>query len=280
MSIIKKVLYEELRPKEFIEIINNCPIAYLPFGTLEWHGLHLPLGADAIQAQGFFIKLAKKIGGIVLPAIFLGPDCKTTVNKKDYFGMDIHSFNENCPQQLEGSSYWIENDIFCTLLDVILFNLKRAGFKVVVAHGHGPSNLLFINNTKKFEEKYGLKLFTLWREKDLIDDGEYKTFKWKDGKNDGFGIQIDHAAFNETALVMALRPDLVDMSEITGEAVPVAVYGEDPRIRADKLIGKKIINENLNRIAKVLSLELSKIKKEKRSISYENINDLTVKPGT
>jgi len=31
-----KVLYEELHPDEFIERINECPIAYLPLGTLEW----------------------------------------------------------------------------------------------------------------------------------------------------------------------------------------------------------------------------------------------------
>ncbi|MCI6432882.1 MAG: hypothetical protein SPF19_13270 [Oliverpabstia sp.] len=33
-----KVLYEELCPKEFEERITVCPIAYLPLGTLEWHG--------------------------------------------------------------------------------------------------------------------------------------------------------------------------------------------------------------------------------------------------
>ena len=63
----KKVLYEELRPEEFIERINNFPVAYLPLGTLEWHGMHLPLGADGLQSKGVFKRLADEIGGIVLP---------------------------------------------------------------------------------------------------------------------------------------------------------------------------------------------------------------------
>ncbi len=47
----EKVLYEELCPAEFQERLQACPVAYLPLGTLEWHGPHLPLGADGIQSQ-------------------------------------------------------------------------------------------------------------------------------------------------------------------------------------------------------------------------------------
>jgi len=40
------VFYSELTPQEFRERLAQAPIAYLPLGTLEWHGEHLPLGAD------------------------------------------------------------------------------------------------------------------------------------------------------------------------------------------------------------------------------------------
>ena len=60
--------------KEFRERLAAAPIAYLPLGTLEWHGEHLPIGADGIQSQGFFCRLAGRAGGIVLPMLFLGPD--------------------------------------------------------------------------------------------------------------------------------------------------------------------------------------------------------------
>ena len=69
-----KVLYEELLPAEFSQRIREMPIAYLPLGTLEWHGPHMPLGADGIQAKGLFIRLAEIVGGVVLPMLFMGPD--------------------------------------------------------------------------------------------------------------------------------------------------------------------------------------------------------------
>ena len=37
---MKKVLYEELLPEECVQRIKEMPVAYLPLGTLEWHGPH------------------------------------------------------------------------------------------------------------------------------------------------------------------------------------------------------------------------------------------------
>ncbi|MCJ7647381.1 MAG: creatininase family protein, partial [Candidatus Lokiarchaeota archaeon] len=55
----EKVLYVELNPQEFKQRISEAPIAYLPLGTLEWHGRHMPLGADGLISSGFFIELAR-----------------------------------------------------------------------------------------------------------------------------------------------------------------------------------------------------------------------------
>ena len=68
----EKVLYEELTPSEFSTRLADCPVAYLPLGTLEWHSFHLPLGSDGIQSQEFFKRLAAEAGGIVLPMLFMG----------------------------------------------------------------------------------------------------------------------------------------------------------------------------------------------------------------
>lgn len=112
----KKVLYEELRPEEFIERINNFPVAYLPLGTLEWHGMHLPLGADGLQSKGVFKRLADEIGGIVLPMLFLGPDSVVHKDNDVFYGMDHYSFDESCPQQLVGSAYYIDEELFCGII--------------------------------------------------------------------------------------------------------------------------------------------------------------------
>ena len=40
-----------LRPDQIVQEIERCPLAYLPVGPLEWHGPHLPLGVDALNAR-------------------------------------------------------------------------------------------------------------------------------------------------------------------------------------------------------------------------------------
>ena len=96
------VNYEELTPSEFRVRLADAPIAYLPLGTLEWHGEHLPLGSDGIQSTGFFSELARKVGGIVLPMLFLGPDSSQSHFGDEFYGMDINSFRDQEPQQLTG----------------------------------------------------------------------------------------------------------------------------------------------------------------------------------
>ena len=68
------VLYEELTPSEFKERLEKCPVAYLPLGTLEYHGPHLPLGTDLLQGRALFTRAAEMFGGIVMPGITFGID--------------------------------------------------------------------------------------------------------------------------------------------------------------------------------------------------------------
>ena len=236
------VLYAELTPKEFRRRIAEAPIAYLPLGTLEWHGEHLPLGSDALISQGFFVELARTAGGIVLPPLFLGPDRRETIDGKVYYGMDNHAA-EDGPRQLDGSAYWIDDEAFVQLLELILTHLKRAGFRMVVAHGHGPSNLAFAAHIDEWSKQLDLKLFTCWR----------------DEETDGMGVQTDHAAANETSLVMALRPELVQMENLSADLndKPVAVGGKDPRTDASRPTGQQIVRQHVDRMTKMLRQALA-----------------------
>ena len=254
----KKILYEELQPDEFIEKINPFPVAYLPLGTLEWHGLHLPLGADGIQARGVFERIAYEVGGIVLPMLFLGPD--RIINKGDtsYYGMDVLSFDEGESQQLEGTAYYINKDEFCMLLDAVMFNLSRAGFKVVVGHGHGPSTITFSERKQVFKDKFGLSTYTLF---DLGYTGED-------------GIQTDHAAANETSLVMAIRPELVSMEKLSEDDIPIGVWGKDPRKAASAARGNAIIEKNVRLACQKLVSIVSDIPKSERKLEYRNVKSL------
>ena len=41
---MKKVRYEEMLPHELEEAIRQFPVAYVPVGSLEWHGRHFSFG--------------------------------------------------------------------------------------------------------------------------------------------------------------------------------------------------------------------------------------------
>lgn len=253
-----KVLYEEMIPEEFAACIQKVPVAYLPLGTLEWHSFHLPLGADGIQSQGVFKIIAERVGGIVLPMLFLGPDSETEKDGHMYYGMDGYSFEEGCEQQLAGSAYHIKEDLFAQILETIIANLVRAGFKMIIAHGHGPSTHLFEDNRYYFEEKYGIVTATLWELGVKGDDG----------------IQTDHAATNETILTMALRPELVDLDKLPKESTPVSVWGPDPREFATKAYGEKVIADNVNIICERLISIIENLPKPVIDMNYHSIKSL------
>ena len=162
---MKKVLYEELLPEEFVQRMQEMPVAYLPLGTLEWHGPHMPLGADGIQSKELFVRVAEKVGGVVLPILFMGPDRVFHDHEKSFYGMDINTegaLHTYYVQQLKGSAYWLEKELFQDYLRSIFAQLSRAGVRIVVGHGHGPSIHAFQELTKEAEEKYGLRIFTAW----------------------------------------------------------------------------------------------------------------------
>jgi creatinine amidohydrolase len=56
-----------MRPAQLEAAGRKFPVVYVPFGLIEWHGLHLPLGNDAIKAHGILVKCAEKFGGVVYP---------------------------------------------------------------------------------------------------------------------------------------------------------------------------------------------------------------------
>jgi creatinine amidohydrolase len=248
--MVEKVLYEELTPTEFRERIAEAPVAYLPLGTIEWHGEHLPLGSDGLQSKGFFELLAREAGGIVYPMLFMGPDRGQVVEGREYYGMDYSTRDEDSEffypiQQLAGSSYWISDDDFKVLMEAILKQVQRAGFKVLVAHGHGPSTNFVIKHTAEWEEMFGLKILHCWGHRD----------------EEGMGIMVDHAAMNETSLVMALRPELVHMEYLPHDPDkwPLGVGGKDPRTLASPEKGAEILAIQKERMAGLINDALADV---------------------
>ena len=251
-----EVEYTRLTPTDFRERISKAPIAYLPLGTLEWHGEHLPLGSDGMQSFSFMKDLAHEVGGIVLPMLYLGPDLKRIENGQELYGMDVWlSENEGKmympPQQLDGSSYWVPDELFHQIVEHSIKQLARAGFKIVVAHGHGPSTRHVIEHWQEWEEKYGVIIYTCWTWNIRGENDKEATER---SQREGLGIMTDHAAMNETSLMMHYYPDLVKMDQLPSDTAqwPLAVAGRDPRLYASAAQGQKAVEFQLERMARLL----------------------------
>jgi creatinine amidohydrolase len=245
----EKVMYSDLTPEEFSERLEKCPVAYLPLGTIEWHGDHLPLGSDGLQAEGFFKVLAAEAGGIVLPKLFIGPDgYDTLIAGKEYYGMDCGKlFSDQCKyeiQQLKGSAYWVPDTTFDLMISGIMKQLSRAGFRIVVAHGHGPSTNYIGSHSGEFREKYNLTVLNCW--------GDDK---------DDLCLMCDHAGANETSIMMHFHPDLVKMQNLPSdpEVWPLGMLGKDPRTSASSKKGKEIVDFEINKMKILIGKELEKL---------------------
>ena len=81
-----------------------------------------------------------------------------------------------------------KKELFQNYLRSIFAQLSRAGVRIVVGHGHGPSIHAFQELTKRSRRKYGLRIFTAWT---YAEDEKLK-------------YQNDHAGANETSIVMAV----------------------------------------------------------------------------
>jgi len=191
-----------------------CPIGYLPMGTLEWHGEHGALGTDALISSGLFTRVAQQFGGIVFPPLFLGPDrIRRETDGTVLQGMD-YADTTTPPRQLDGNCYWLPTGLFQLILENIVVQAQRAGFKALVADGHGPSRLVWDAWSTTWQTQHGIRLISVLR--DVAP---------------GWQSQVDHAAYNETSIMQALHPELVDLTQLPADRQihPQGVSGRDPR---------------------------------------------------
>lgn len=69
-QLSQAVQMQFMRPGQLEAAARAFPVVYVPFGLIEWHGRHLPLGNDALKAHGILVKCAEKFGGVVYPPVF------------------------------------------------------------------------------------------------------------------------------------------------------------------------------------------------------------------
>jgi creatinine amidohydrolase len=141
----REVRFELLRPRALREELVRCPLVFLPVAPIEYHGPHLPVGTDPINATQCALEACRRLGkGVVMPTLFWGtererPDWMLKslgFEKGDWVvGMDF-------PTATWKSHYYQEH-LFGLVVASTVEMLISQGYKaIVVVNGHGALNQL------------------------------------------------------------------------------------------------------------------------------------------
>ena len=195
-----KVRLDEMLPHEIDEALERRPVAYIPWGSLEWHGPQNAIGLDALKVHELCILAAQQTGGVVLPPVFAGYQ-----TMKPYMGF---------PKTIE-----IQRRTVRDLLFQYLEQLQDESFKlIVVMAGHYGGE--HIKALRAAEEEFN----------SLHADCQAWVFpEYEVVTQDGY--TGDHAGRYESSLLMYLRPGLTDLSRLPEGELDVNVHGvsgEDP----------------------------------------------------
>ena len=239
------VRYEELLPRQVVERRRECPVAFLPIGGVEWHGRHLCLGNDTVKAHALCCRIAEAHGGLVFPALFWGENRERSLMEFNPDARAPIAAEMELPVDNFAPGYMHENPDdrdfqYVRLLVHCLHEIASLGFKVVViSAGHYP----LIRHARA-----AVEMFVAGRRYDR--PVQAWAFTGYELVRDLFPEAGDHAAHWETSLLMALRPELVDMGELPEDPdVPlVGVSGIDPRTHASADLGERAVAAIVERV--------------------------------
>jgi len=163
-------------------------LCLLPFGVIERHGRHLPLGTDQIWADEVARRAAEREPAVVFPSY--------------YFGKIFTA--RHCPGTICTS-----RRLILDLLEAVLGEIARNGFsKILILNGHGGNtSLLHFFLRSLLEEPrdycvYAVSYYEL--------EGEARE-QWHAMRQTDFG---DHGDELETSVMLYLRPQLVKMDRL------------------------------------------------------------------
>lgn len=193
--------YERLRVGQIEAIRRKRAIAYIPWGALEWHSYHNPIGLDGIVAEGICRATAARTGGIVLPPVYIAT---STIKRLKGFGHTL--------EHSEG--------VIRQLADELLAQLVEEEFKVIaLLTGHcGQPHYDIL-------QKAGERCAARHPEVRVVVLTETDRLQGMAERN--------HAARGETSLQLYFAPETVDLSLLPKDRAATldddGVLGEDPR---------------------------------------------------
>jgi creatinine amidohydrolase len=183
--------WEELTASAFVQAIHQSQgVCVLPFGILEKHGPHLPIGTDLLDVRFAVMNAEQQEYAVVFPEY--------------YFGQIFEA------QQEPGTiAYSLGTQL--TLLQETAKEMARNGCKkIVIVNGHGGNNSLlplFAQSQLATPRDYAVYVVGIPQR-----SSPGRPAMKSDPKND------QHAGETETSAMLVARPDLVHMDQAKSES--------------------------------------------------------------
>lgn len=205
----EEVRYHMLRPEQIVARRNTCPIAYVPIGTIEWHGVHLPTGADTLQAEAIANRCAEK-GGLAFPPLYYGESrveslMEASAGDRELIAEKMQLPPENFKSDRMPFSATEQVQNYSKLLLHILAEVESLGFEVgVLIAGHYPlvdhaQAAVLQFNKRRYSHHHGM---LAWAFLDYLP------------LHDQYDCAGDHAAGWETSHLLAIHPQTVNLSAL------------------------------------------------------------------
>jgi creatinine amidohydrolase len=205
-----EVRYEWLRPEEIRARREEKPLAYVPLGTLEWHGLQNPVGLDGLKAHALCVMAAQSGGGLVFPPVWYGEHRESALMESEASDREeIHTLmglpsSNFVPGYMQGGTTVEQANFYNTLLWHVANEVASLGFEAAVfLAGHYPLATYAGYMKMMVERNAGLSMWA-GHEGHVVEEG-------------GYGRHGDHAGPWETSLMMAVSPESVDLERLDQE---------------------------------------------------------------
>jgi creatinine amidohydrolase len=182
------VRWEELTSADFRDAIAQAQgTCLLPFGILEKHGPHLPLGTDLLDVRYAALHAAEKNYAVVFPEY--------------YFGQIFEAKHE-------AGTIAYSAELQLKLLQETTDEMARNGCKkVLIVNGHGGNeNLLPYFAQSQLDTSHDYVVYVQWGRQEP---------KGGPAKDDHLDL---HAGETETSTMMIARPDLVHQDRAGSES--------------------------------------------------------------
>ncbi len=208
--MMSNVRYHEMLPFEIVAAREACPLAFVPLGGIEWHGEHLAVGNDALKAEMLAVRCAEARGGLAFPPVWWGEPREAYL--MDANAADREQINEkmglppeNFAPGYMGRSVHDTDRAYIELLLHVCRQLRSLGFRVVtLIAGHYPI---------RHQAQAAAEWFNV-SERGRAQAWACSGYELVHGE---IPLAGDHAGRWETSLLMALRPECVDLNRLPAD---------------------------------------------------------------